>query len=143
MNISKKNYDTLVRIFGNNDAEGIPREQIHTDCLVKEKDYDNVSALKRVITTNINAIISSCRGFKIGKTGDPGNRANAYRRYSRMYLLCKGRKSSIDILEAYYNSNDIDGAILRGELSAADVAPELQAVADKAVADALVALGVN
>lgn len=104
MNISKKNYDTLVRIFGNNDAEGILREQIHTDCLVKEKDYDNVSALKRVITTNINAIISSCRGFKIGKTGDPGNRANAYRRYSRMYLLCKGRKSSIDILEAYYNS---------------------------------------
>ena len=46
-------------------------------------------------------------------------------------------------IEAYYNSNDIDGAILRGELSAADVAPELQAVADKAVADALAALGVN
>jgi multiple sugar transport system substrate-binding protein len=40
-------------------------------------------------------------------------------------------------IEAYYNSNDIDGKILRGEISAADVAAELQAVADAAVAEAL------
>ncbi len=45
-------------------------------------------------------------------------------------------------IDAYYNSNDIGGKILRGEISAADVAPELQAVADKGVAEALVALGV-
>lgn len=43
-------------------------------------------------------------------------------------------------IEAYYNSNDIDGKILRGELSAADVAAELQAVADQGVADHLAAL---
>ena len=43
-------------------------------------------------------------------------------------------------IEAYYNSNDIDGKILRGEISAADVAAELQAVADNAVAEALAAL---
>ena len=35
-------------------------------------------------------------------------------------------------IEAYYNSNDIDGRILRGELSAADVAEELETVANKA-----------
>ena len=40
-------------------------------------------------------------------------------------------------IEAYYNSNDIDGKILRGEISAADVAAELQAVADQGVADHL------
>lgn len=43
-------------------------------------------------------------------------------------------------IEAYYNSNDIDGKILRGELSAADVKDELQAVADQAVADHLATL---
>lgn len=43
-------------------------------------------------------------------------------------------------IETYYNTNDIDGKILRGELSAADVAAELQAVADQAVADHLAAL---
>lgn len=43
-------------------------------------------------------------------------------------------------IEAYYNGNDIDGKILRGELNAADVAAELQAVADQAVADHLKAL---
>lgn len=43
-------------------------------------------------------------------------------------------------IEAYYNSNDIDGKILRGEISAADVASELQAVADNAVVEALAAL---
>ena len=43
-------------------------------------------------------------------------------------------------IEAYYNSNDIDGKILRGEPSAADVAAELQAVAGQGVADALAAL---
>ncbi len=43
-------------------------------------------------------------------------------------------------LEAFYNANDIEGKILRGEISAADVAPELQAVADQAVANALAAL---
>ena len=35
-------------------------------------------------------------------------------------------------IEAYYNSNDINGKILRGELSAADVAAELEAVANRA-----------
>ena len=40
-------------------------------------------------------------------------------------------------IEAYYNSNGIDGKILRGELTAADVAAELQAVADQGVADHL------
>ena len=40
-------------------------------------------------------------------------------------------------IETYYNTNDIDGKILSGELSAADVASELQAVADQAVADQL------
>ena len=35
-------------------------------------------------------------------------------------------------IETYYNSNDIDGKILRGELSAADVAAELEAVANRA-----------
>ena len=34
-------------------------------------------------------------------------------------------------IEAYYNSNDIDGKILRGELSAADVAAELEEVANR------------
>ncbi len=34
-------------------------------------------------------------------------------------------------IESYYNSNDIDGKILRGELSAADVAAELEAVANR------------
>ena len=43
-------------------------------------------------------------------------------------------------IDAYYNSNDIDGKILRGELSAADVAAELQAVADQGVADHLASL---
>lgn len=43
-------------------------------------------------------------------------------------------------IEAYYNNNDIDGKILRGELSAADVAAELQAVADQGVADHLALL---
>ncbi len=43
-------------------------------------------------------------------------------------------------IDAYYNSNDIDGKILRGEISAADVAAELQAVADQGVADALASL---
>ncbi|MGN0755293.1 MAG: ABC transporter substrate-binding protein [Aristaeellaceae bacterium] len=43
-------------------------------------------------------------------------------------------------IDAYYNSNDIDGKILRGELSASDVADELQAVADQGVADHLKAL---
>ena len=35
-------------------------------------------------------------------------------------------------IETYYNSNDINGKILRGELSAADVAAELEAVANRA-----------
>ena len=35
-------------------------------------------------------------------------------------------------IEAYYNSNDINGKILRGELSAADVAAELEEVANRA-----------
>lgn len=43
-------------------------------------------------------------------------------------------------IETYYNTNDIDGKILRGELSAADVATELQAVADQAVIDQLAEL---
>ncbi len=43
-------------------------------------------------------------------------------------------------IETYYNTNDIDGKILRGELSAADVAAELQAVADQAVIDQLAEL---
>ena len=34
-------------------------------------------------------------------------------------------------IEAYYNSNDINGKILRGELSAADVAAELEEVANR------------
>lgn len=34
-------------------------------------------------------------------------------------------------IESYYNSNDIDGKILRGELSAADVAAELEEVANR------------
>ena len=34
-------------------------------------------------------------------------------------------------IEAYYNSNDIDGKIPRGELSAADVAAELEEVANR------------
>jgi multiple sugar transport system substrate-binding protein len=34
-------------------------------------------------------------------------------------------------IEAYYNSNDIDGKILRGELNAADVAAELEEVANR------------
>ncbi len=43
-------------------------------------------------------------------------------------------------IETYYNNNDIDGKIVRGELSAADVAAELQAVADQAVIDELAKL---
>lgn len=43
-------------------------------------------------------------------------------------------------IETYYNTNDIDGKIVRGELSAADVAAELQAVADQAVIDELAKL---
>ena len=35
-------------------------------------------------------------------------------------------------IESYYNSNDINGKILRGELSAADVAAELEEVANRA-----------
>jgi len=35
-------------------------------------------------------------------------------------------------IESYYNSNDIDGKILRGELNAADVAEELETVANRA-----------
>ena len=35
-------------------------------------------------------------------------------------------------IETYYNSNDINGKILRGELSAADVADELEQVANRA-----------
>ena len=35
-------------------------------------------------------------------------------------------------IESYYNSNDIDGKILRGELSAADVAAELEEVGNRA-----------
>ncbi len=42
--------------------------------------------------------------------------------------ICPGW-SEIDI---YYNSNDIDGKILRGEISAADVAAELEEVANRA-----------
>lgn len=102
MKVTKSLYDVLLSVFGNRDIEGIPREQILDDCLVREREYASTASLKRVITTNINAIVSSCKGFKIGKTGDPGNRANAYRQYSRMYLLCKGRKGSIDVLESYY-----------------------------------------
>ena len=44
-------------------------------------------------------------------------------------------------LEDYYNMNDIDGKIIRGEISAADVVDELQAVADRAVADYLSMIG--
>jgi len=35
-------------------------------------------------------------------------------------------------IESYYNSNDIDGKILRGEIEAADVAEELETVANNA-----------
>lgn len=40
-------------------------------------------------------------------------------------------------IEQYYNGNDIDGQILRGEASAADLAIELQKIADQAVIDHL------
>lgn len=43
-------------------------------------------------------------------------------------------------LEPYYNANDINGKILSGEISAADVVDELQAVADQAVIDTLAEL---
>ncbi len=44
-------------------------------------------------------------------------------------------------LETYYNTNDIDGKILRGELSAADVAEELEAVGVRARDNYLNSLG--
>ena len=41
------------------------------------------------------------------------------------------------VMEDYYNLNDIEGRIWRGELEPEDVAPELQAYADKIVAEHL------
>lgn len=95
-------YALLESIIGE-EPIGIGNDNVFDDFLVSGSDYADMTSLKQAITRNINAITDGCEGFKIGKTGDPGNRANAYRQYSAMYLLCRGSRSDIEVLEAYYN----------------------------------------
>ncbi len=78
---------------------------IDTDLMVAAKKSDNLAAVKRIITKNVNLLIDGCKSFKIGKSGVPKRRFANYSGYSRMVLLCQSRCASvIEHLEAYYNT---------------------------------------
>lgn len=86
-----------------NSEIAITNDNIYTDYLV-EDDGEEIPALKRRITRNINTIIPHCKSFKIGKTGCPDNRFVNYKDYSKMVLLCHSADCGvIEVLEAYYN----------------------------------------
>ncbi|MBR2194913.1 MAG: hypothetical protein IJ911_04790 [Salinivirgaceae bacterium] len=109
MAVAATAFAVLNKIFGSDGSVGISRENTYTSRMTLAAGK-SIGTLKRIITRHISEIIGDgCEGFKIGKTGNPDNRAADYAGYSQMWLLCKSRsRGVIEALEAYYNGKYID-----------------------------------
>ena len=84
---------------------GIELQAIFDERLLPVSTTDDLTGVKIKTTRLISQILlgNKHKGFKIGRTSSPTQRAGGHKEYDRMILLCMGPKSVIEELEAYYN----------------------------------------
>ena len=95
---------------GDDDSPELAGRKILLNYLVDaDASASEDSVIKTQVTKTVNKLISSCNGFKIGKSGNPKTRAYSYQQYNNMYVLCSSNSVEfIEDLEAYYNDKFID-----------------------------------
>lgn len=93
------------------ELKGINSDNIHENYLINQDNEKlPLTQVKRRTTRAINTIIRNCKGFKIGKSGNPDGRRTKvdYHIYSKIFVLCVSEdKSFISDLESHYNGKYI------------------------------------
>ncbi len=92
------------------ELEDLDHEQVSQDFLINQDEENlGLSVLKGKITKAINSIKKDSTAFKIGKTGDSGQRQDVHANFDQMYLLCStSDEELVDELESYYTAKYID-----------------------------------